>query len=90
MTRGQLPEAGDVVNVVVTKVIKSFALVEFTHCGETYTGQIHISEFTKLGYGYIRNLSRIVGESDEFHASVLEYQEKYECWNLSLLTDYNQ
>ena len=90
ITRGQLPEAGDVVNVVVTKVIRSFALVEFTHCGETYAGQIHISEFTKLGHGYIRNLSHIVGEGDEFYASVLNYQEKYECWNLNLLTDYNQ
>lgn len=90
MTRGQLPETGDVVNVVVGKVIKSFALVEFMHCGETYAGSLHISQFKKLGHGYIRNLSSIVNEGDEFYASVQKYQDKYECWDLSLLTDYNQ
>lgn len=84
---GQLPETGDVVNVVVTKVIRSFALVEFAHCGETYTGRIHISEFRQLGYGYIRDLSHIVKEGDKFCTSVLSFQEKHQCWQLKLLTD---
>ena len=35
LTRGEQPETGDVVNAVVQKVIRSFALVEFTHNGES-------------------------------------------------------
>lgn len=88
MTRGQLPEAGDVVHVVVTKIIKSFALVEFTHCGETYAGSIHISEFKKLGYEYIQNLSSIVNEGDKFYTAVLSYHETHNNWRLMLLENY--
>ena len=87
MSRGQLPETGDVVNAVVTKVIRSFALVEFTHYGEIYLGQIYISEFKKLGHGYIPRLSDIVQEGTEYRASVLEHIDKYGRWNLQLLVD---
>lgn len=87
MSRGQLPETGDVVNAVVTKVIRSFALVEFTHYGETYLGQIYISEFKKLGHGYIPKLSEIVQEGTEYRASVLEHIDKYGRWNLQMLVD---
>lgn len=78
-------ETGDVVNAVVQTVIRSFALVEFTHNGESYLGQIHISEFTKLGYGYIRNLSEIVHIDDEYRTALLDYHEKYERWNLQII-----
>lgn len=90
MSRGELPETGDVVKATVSKVIKSFALIEFAHHGETYTGSIHISEFKKLGHNYIENLSDIVCAGDEFDASILEYQEKYSCWRLKLLVDYSR
>ena len=85
LTRGEQPETGDVVNAVVQTVIHSFALVEFTHNGESYLGQIHISEFTKLGYGYIRNLSEIVHIDDEYRTALLDYHEKYERWNLQII-----
>ena len=85
LTRGEQPETGDVVNAVVQKVIRSFALVEFTHNGESYLGQIHISEFTKLGYGYIGNLSEIVHIDDEYRTALLDYHEKYERWNLQII-----
>ena len=85
ITRGEQPETGDVVNAVVQTVIRSFALVEFTHNGESYLGQIHISEFTKLGYGYIRNLSEIVHIDDEYRTALLDYHEKYERWNLQII-----
>lgn len=88
MTRGQKPEFGDVVNVVVTRVMKSFVLVEFSYCGNSYVGSLHISEFKKLGHGYIPDLSHIVREGDEFFAAIQEYQEKYESWKLTLLVDY--
>lgn len=56
LNRGELPEAGDVAQAIVKKIIKSFAIVEFRHYGKVYCGSIHISEFTKFGYGYIPNL----------------------------------
>lgn len=86
LTRGELPETGDVVTAVVQKVIRAFALVEFTHNGESYLGQIHISEFAKLGHGYIPNLSEIVHADDEYRAAVLDYQEKYSRWNLQIVS----
>lgn len=59
--------------------------IEFTHNGESYLGQIHISEFTKLGYGYIGNLSEIVHIDDEYRTALLDYHEKYERWNLQII-----
>ena len=90
LSHGQLPETGDVVNAVVTNVTKNFALVDFTHYGENYSGRIHISEFKKMGYGYIPNLSKIVHKEDEFYTSIINYHEQRERWNLQLLVDYNK
>ncbi len=87
LTRGEQPETGDVINAIVTKVIHSFALVEFMHNGETYLGKIHISEFAKLGYGYIPNLSKMVHIGDEYHASLVDFQEEYNRWNLRLILE---
>lgn len=62
--------------------------MEFSHYGETYTGSLHITEFKKLGYGYIPVLSKVVHIGDEFYASIVTFQEKHENWSLQLLTDY--
>lgn len=85
LAHGEQPEIGDVVNAVVRKVIPSFVLVEFAHNGESHKGQIHISEFTKLGYGYIQDLSKIVRVKEEYRATLLNFQEKYSRWNLQLV-----
>lgn len=84
MNRGRTPEKGDVVNAVVKKAIRDFALAEFRLGGATYAGSIHISEFGKQGHGFIRNLSSIVHESDELRCALVEYNEKYENWQLHL------
>ena len=85
MNRGAMPETGDVVKVTVKRVIHSFALVEFKFSGEMYNGQIHISEFKKLGYRYIRNLSKIVPIDTEYRVMLSDYNEKHESWNMTLL-----
>lgn len=90
MTRGQLPEVGDVVTVTVSQVTKYFALVDFTHCGENYMGRLHVSEFKKLGYAYISDLSSIIRKDDTFVTSIVKFDDKHERWVLNLLTDYNQ
>ena len=78
LNRGELPEIGDVAQAIVKKIIKSFAIVEFRHYGKVYLGSIHISEFTKLGYGYIPNLKSITQVGDEYKVVLKEY-------NLSLI-----
>ena len=59
-------QVGDIVNVTVYDVMYHFALVEFKLYGVTYKGSIHISEFGKQGYGYIRRLSDVVHDGDQF------------------------
>lgn len=85
LNRGELPEVGDVAQAIVKKIIKSFAIVEFRHYGKTYVGSIHISEFTKLGYGYIPNLKSITQVGDEYKVVLKEYDEKRESWKVEII-----
>ena len=85
LNRGELPEAGDVAQAIVKKIIKSFAIVEFRHYGKVYLGSIHISEFTKLGYGYIPNLKSITQVGDEYKVVLKEYDKKRESWKVEIV-----
>ena len=87
LNRGELPEVGDTAVAVVKKVSHSFAFVEFKHYGEIYDGAIHISEFTKLGHGYIANLRKIVCKDEEYNVVLQEYSEKYQNWKLGLVVE---
>ncbi|WP_019228241.1 hypothetical protein [Sedimentibacter sp. B4] len=81
LLRKETLEKGDMVIAVVSRVIPSFALVEINHYGKKYSGSIHVG---KLNKGYIKDIFNVVSEGDEFRAMVLDYNEKYKCWNLSL------
>lgn len=81
LSRRETLEKGDMVIAVVYKVIPSFALVEFNHYGKKYYGNIHIS---RLNMGYVKDIFKVVSEGDEFRAMILDYNEKYKSWNLSL------
>lgn len=85
--RGKRPEVGDNVKATVIKVIKSFALVEFNCFGKVYSGSIHISEFEKLGYGYIENLGKIVHKGEDFDAVIGGYSDIYKNWQLNLCVE---
>lgn len=85
LTRGKEPQEGDAVSAVVTNVIKSFALVSFKLYGEEYKGRIHISEFGKSGYGFIRYLRSIIHVGDQLDTSIVKWNEKYSCWELKLI-----
>ena len=87
LNRGEAPEVGDVVQAIVKKVIKSFAIVEYRHYGKIYLGSIHISEFTKLGYGYIPNLKSIVQVGDVYKVVLKKYDEKRESWKVEIIED---
>lgn len=83
--RGELPEVGDVAQAIIKKIIKSFAIVEFRHYGKVYLGSIHISEFTKLGYGYIPNLKSITQVGDEYKVVLKEYNKQLESWKVEIV-----
>ncbi len=85
LNRGELPEAGDVAQAIVKKIIKSFAIVEFRHYGKVYCGSIHISEFTKFGYGYIPNLKSITQVGDEYKVVLKEYNKQRESWKVEIV-----
>ena len=85
LNRGESPEVGDVAQAIVKKIIKSFAIVEFKHYGKLYLGSIHISEFTKLGYGYISNLRSIVQVGDEYRVALKKYDENRESWEVEIV-----
>ena len=83
---------GDCVKVTTTKITQCFAHVKFQKGGEKYSGTLHISEFKKLGYKYIESLFEIIKIGDEFDATLIEYNDKYHSWRLSLVisqTDLN-
>lgn len=84
LSRSESLEKGDMVNAVVKRVIPSFALVEMNHYGKKYTGSIHIKN---LNMGYVKDIFSVVTEGDEFRAMVVDYNDKYKCWNLSLVYD---
>ena len=85
LNRGELPEMGDVAQAIVKKIIKSFAIVEFRHYGKVYLGSIHISEFTKLGYGYIPNLKSIIQVGDEYKVVLKRYNKQLESWEVEIV-----
>lgn len=89
LNRGEQPQIGDVAQAIVKKVIYSFAIVEFKHYGKNYVGSIHISEFAKLGHGYIPNLKEIVQIGDEFTVALREYMEEHKKWRLEIVEDIN-
>lgn len=84
LSRRESLEKGDIVNAIVTRVIPSFAIVEINHYGKKYVGSIHVKN---LNMGYVKDIFSVVTEGDEFRAMVIDYDEKYKCWNLSLVSD---
>lgn len=90
LNRGREPQTGDTANATVNDVIQSFALVEFKLYGVTYNGSIHIAEFGKLGYGFIKRLSDIIHDGDKFDVILERYDEKYSRWVLRLNSTKNE
>lgn len=82
-------QIGDTAKATVYDVIFQFALVDFKLFGTNYKGCIHISEFGKQGYGYIRRLSDVVHDGDQFDVLLLKYDTKYSNWRLELLPPQN-
>ncbi|HBW13202.1 MAG TPA: hypothetical protein DEF30_05200 [Proteiniclasticum sp.] len=84
LDKGRDVQIGDIIHATVYDVIDHFALVEFRMYGNTYNGNIHISEFGKLGHGYIKCLSDKVHSGDQYKAVLTEYDEKHSAWKLKI------
>lgn len=82
-------QVGDIAKATVYDVISHFVLVDFKLFGTNYKGSIHISEFGNHGYGYIRRLSDIVHDGDQFDVSLINYNAKFSNWKLRLLSEKN-
>lgn len=77
-------QPGDTARITIDRVISSFAIGSFMKYGKKHNGQIHISEFRKLGYGYIPLLSDVVNPGDEYDVVVKAHNDRYDIWDLSL------
>ncbi len=75
------PETGDMVNTVVVRLNRFFAIVEFERFGQKYKGSIY---YKNLNMGKFKNISEVVNIGDEFKAQVIDYNEEYKLWNLTL------
>lgn len=78
--RKSIPETGDVVNVIVTNIKKSFLKVTFDYYGKKYIGRVHISELTGE---YVYDIYSIASVGEEYKAKILYYNKKQDLCNLS-------
>lgn len=81
LSRNDPPQIGDVVDITVTKITKSFVFIDFMKNHISYDGVIHISEID--GGKYIRSLRKVVSVGDTFQAVVLGYDTDHDNWQLS-------
>jgi hypothetical protein len=78
--RKSTPETGDIVDVIVTNIRKSFLKVSFDYYGKKYIGKVHISELTG---DYVKDIYSIARVGEEFKAKILYYNKKQDICNLS-------
>lgn len=77
-------QTGQRARATVTGIIHSFALVDFNIDGRIYKGNIHISEFGNLGYGFISTLSDVVHVGEKYEVVLQEYDPLHYRWKLKL------
>lgn len=78
----QPPRIGNIVNVTIESLNKSFLNISFLHYGKKQLGCIHISEISDK---YIENLQDLFSAGDSLEAKIIEYDKKYSKWALSLI-----
>lgn len=75
----QPPQVGDIKEVFVDSINKSFLNVHFEHYGKMLYGYIHISNIKDE---YIDDLFELFKKGDVLSAKIIEYDEKYSKWSL--------
>lgn len=84
--RGKPPQAGDTAKGTVIKILEYFAIIHFTFNGISCNGSLHISEFKKLGYGFIANLSDVVHVGEQYDIVLIQFDSARARWKLQLNT----
>lgn len=74
------PQIGDVVEVTVVSISRSFVFVTFEKNAVEYQGVIHISQ---LKNGYIADIFKCVDYGDTFNAIIMDYNTEHSNWVLS-------
>lgn len=77
-------KSGEIVDVRVNRINKFFLLVEFYVDSIKQSGSVHISE---LSYDYVNDINQFANIGDRFKAKVLNYNNKYNNWNITLKVD---
>lgn len=90
LNKGQLPQIGDRTIAIVEKTFQKFVVVSFHLYGQKYEGSIHVSEFRKLGYSYIDNLSVIIKQDEKYDVVIKEYNEQHNNWRLCIVNTDSQ
>lgn len=81
---GKKPQLGDVTTAEVTRIKRYFVDMTFQMHGNTYKGQLHISEFGKRNNCYISNLNDVAHEGNTFRVVLRNFNSKYHCWDLEI------
>ncbi len=82
LNRNRELQTGDMVNVVVKDIARSFVNVEFTYKYKKLDGSIHIS---RVADKFILDLRDEIEIGDEKRAKVVGYNEQRKKWELSLM-----
>ena len=82
---GKKPQIGDVATAIVTHANKNFAYVSLTLHDQYFKGCIYVTEFRKLGYGFIEDLSSVVNQGEEFEVSLKNYNQARKLWELKII-----
>ena len=75
----QPPQVGDIKEVFVDSINKSFLNVHFEHYGKMLYGYIHISNIKDE---YIDDLFELFKKDDVLFAKIIGYDKKYSKWSL--------
>ena len=77
-------QPGDTSKICINQIRWTFALGSFEKYGTKYTGRIHVSEFRKLGYGYIDNLGDVISVGDTFDIIVKKKRNNSTEWEVMI------
>ncbi|WAJ22084.1 P-loop ATPase, Sll1717 family [Lacrimispora xylanolytica] len=74
-------KAGDIVQIIVERIVPGYVLTNFEKDGHKYYGSIHISQ---LSNEYVDDIFNFIKEGETLSAQVLNYDDLHKKWRLTL------
>lgn len=81
MINSNIPKEGDLVQIVIERIVPNYLIACFEKGVKKYYGSIHISQ---LSDEYINEISTFALVGDSFMAKILGYDENHKKWRLTL------